>query len=177
MMTNLTWTKTKPTLPGRYWFRIAGAIQPHIRQVGILDDQLCVLRGCELVAELGDDVEFAGPIDLPEEPVIHSERQSFAKMIAEQQEQINKKQEQIDKLIKNNNANNEDTLHVMTVDESLVISKRVVELLKKECKQMGIQYSNRPLLIAAYAAGGGSLSLHDLIACDLAFDMGKNSIK
>lgn len=68
-------------------------------------------------------------------------------------------------------------LHSMTVDESLVISKRVVELVKKECKQMGIQYSNRPLLIAAYAAGDGPQSQHDLIACDLAFDMGKNSVK
>lgn len=145
-MANLTWTKAKPTLPGHYWFRIAGAIQPDISQVGILDDQLCVLRGCELVAELGDDVEFAGPIDLPEETITQSVEPKC-------------------------------TLHGMTVDESLVISKRVVELVKKECKQMGIQYSNRPLLIAAYAAGGGPLSQHDLIACDLAFDMGKNSIK
>jgi len=68
-------------------------------------------------------------------------------------------------------------LHSMTVNESLVISQRVVELVKKECKQMGVNYSNRPLLIAAYAAGAGPLSEHDLIAHDLAFDMGKDSVK
>jgi|GEM_PF-5763203 len=68
-------------------------------------------------------------------------------------------------------------LHSMTVNESLVISQRVVELVKKECKQMGINYSNRPLLIAAYAAGPDALSGHDLLANDLAFDMGKDSAK
>lgn len=67
--------------------------------------------------------------------------------------------------------------HSMTVNESLVISQRVVELVKKECKQMGINYSNRPLLIAAYASGPDALSGHDLLANDLAFDMGKDSAK
>lgn len=144
-MTKLTWTKAKPTLPGHYWFRIAGALIPRIRQIEILDDRLCVLSGGQPVGEMGDGFEFAGPIDLPEETITQS-------------------------------VEPKSTLHSMTVDESLVISKRVVELVKKECKQMGIQYSNRPLLIAAYAAGGGSLSQHDLIACDLAVDMSKNSI-
>ena len=68
-------------------------------------------------------------------------------------------------------------LHSMTVDESLVISQRVVELVKKECKQMGIYYSNRPLLIAAYAAGAGPLSQFDLLPNDFATDMGKDSVK
>jgi len=152
-MTNLTWTKTKPTLPGHYWFRIFFPEQnvylqkPHVREVVILDDALFIKDPKTIsVAELDANCEFAGPIASPEETVTQS-------------------------------VELKSTLHGMTVDESLVISKRVVELLKKECKQMGIQYSNRPLLIAAYAAGGGSLSQHDLIACDLAFDMGKNSIK
>lgn len=70
-----------------------------------------------------------------------------------------------------------NTLHTMTVDESLVISQRVVELVKKECKQMGILYSNRPLLIAAYAAGNGPLNQCDLLSNDLAFDMKKDSVK
>ncbi len=153
MMTNLTWTKAKPTLPGHYWFRIylpeknAYLQKPHVREVVIFDDALFITDPKTFaVAELDTNFEFAGPIDLPEGPVMRS-------------------------------VESKSTLHGMTVDESLVISKRVVELLKKECKQMGIQYSNRPLLIAAYAAGGGSLSQHDLIACDLAFDIGKNSIK
>ena len=73
-MTNLTWTKAKPTLPGHYWFRIAGAIQAHIRQIEVLDDRLCVLCSGELVVELSDDVEFAGPIDLPEEPVVTAKK-------------------------------------------------------------------------------------------------------
>ncbi len=73
-MTNLTWTKTKPTLPGHYWFRIAGAIQPDIKQVGVLDDQLWVLHDGQLVSELIDDFEFAGPIDLPEEPVVTAKK-------------------------------------------------------------------------------------------------------
>jgi hypothetical protein len=153
MMTNLTWTKTKPTLPGHYWFRIFLPEQnvylqkPHVREVVILDDALFITDPKTIsVAELDGKFEFAGPIASPEETLIQS-------------------------------VELKSTLHGMTVDESLVISKRVVELVKKECKQMGIQYSNRPLLIAAYAAGGGSLSQHDLMSCDLVFDMGKNSIK
>jgi len=80
MMTNLTWTKTKPTLPGHYWFRIIGAEHPYVRQIEILDDQLYVIKPEYieikelLVSELSDDFEFAGPIDLPEEPVVTAKK-------------------------------------------------------------------------------------------------------
>ena len=74
MMTKLTWTKAKPTLPGHYWFRIAGALIPRIRQIEILDDRLCVLSNGQLVGEMGDGFEFAGPIDLPEEPVVTAKK-------------------------------------------------------------------------------------------------------
>ncbi|WP_300582880.1 hypothetical protein [uncultured Pseudoalteromonas sp.] len=79
MMTNLTWTKKKPTLPGHYWFRMldtAFSVQePHVRQVVILDDELFITDpDTHPVSELSDDFEFAGPIDLPEEPVVTAKK-------------------------------------------------------------------------------------------------------
>lgn len=122
-MTNLTWTKAKPTLPGHYWFRIAGALTPRIRQIEILDDRLWVFSNGQPIGEMGDGFEFAGPIDLPEEPVVEAEQQLLEEVLVGQQAQIDKLQEQIDKLIKTNNANNTGALrlcdHVLDLNRLL----------------------------------------------------------
>lgn len=143
-MSTLVWTKQKPTLPGFYFFRMldtACSVQlPHVRQLALVDDELHIIEpDIHPVAELSDDFEYAGPITEPveqgritepveketplnEEPVTKTERQSFATMIAQQQEQI-------DKLIKASNANSTGALRLC--DHVLDLNSRLDKKISK----------------------------------------------
>lgn len=70
----LVWSSEKPTKPGYYWVRSEGegvTSVPIIREVVVHDGTLRVLIGWVWLAhveEEPDDMYWAGPIPLPEEP-------------------------------------------------------------------------------------------------------------
>lgn len=77
----LIWTKKLPSEAGRYWYRREGG---HDIALVYMDGvRLVVYRAGSAesipVAEFGNGVEWAGPIPMPEEPVLDCSRKAAGK--------------------------------------------------------------------------------------------------